>query len=99
MPWVKDRRTMAPQIKSRMFEGAMMGCILLIYKDEYGITDKFFKEGEEFLYFTDKEDLRRKVGMILSDYDKYKYLGVNAQKRYLQNYTFKHFIDKIISLM
>jgi hypothetical protein len=97
-PWIKERKTYAPQIKSRMFEGAMMGCILLVFKDEYNTTDSFFKENEEFIYFTDKADLANKIKMILSDYDKYKYLAINARKRYLENYTFGHFVEQIKSL-
>jgi hypothetical protein len=97
-PWVAPVKEYCPQIKSRMFEGAMMGCILLVYKDEYGITERYFKEGEEFLYFTDKDDLMNKVVSILKDYDSYKFLAENARKRYLENYSFSHFIERLKAL-
>jgi hypothetical protein len=93
--WVAERKEYVPQIKSRMFEGAMMGCVLLVFKDEYNSTDRYFTENEDFLYFTDKNDLRRKVAMILENYDDYKYLAENAQSKYLSRYTFGHFIEKL----
>lgn len=93
--WVAEHKEYAPQIKSRMFEGAMMGCILLVYKDEYNTTDRYFTENEDFLYFTDKDDLRRKVVMILENYDDYKYLAENARAKYLSRYTFGHFIEQL----
>lgn len=97
-PWVVESKEYAPQVKSRMFEGAMMGCILLMFKDEYNTADRYFTENEDFLYFTDKEDLRRKVLMILENYNAYRYLAVNARTKYLNRYTFGHFIDTIKQL-
>lgn len=96
-PWQTNGSKYAPQIKSRIFEGAMMGCILLVFKDQYHITEQYFTENEDFLYFTDKSDLQKKIDMILSDYDKYRYLAINAKKKFYENYTFKHFVDKIIT--
>jgi hypothetical protein len=97
LPWHNNTSVYVPQIKSRMFEGAMMGCILLIYKDEYNTTDDYFTENEDFLYFTDENDLRGKIDMILADYTKYKYLAENAKKKFYAKYTFKHFIDMILA--
>lgn len=97
LPWHNTSSNHIPQIKTRMFEGAMMGCILLTYKDNYSITDMYFTENEDFLYYTDEDDLRNKINMILNDYDKYKYLAENAKRKYYEKYTFKQFIDLIVN--
>jgi hypothetical protein len=95
LPWHTDHFDYVPQQKTRMFEGAMAGCILLVYKDNYNIVEDFFEENKEFIYFTDKNDLDTKIELILNNYDKYKIIGENARNKCLNNYTFKHFIDII----
>ena len=95
LPWHSNSDIYAPQLKSRLFEAAMMGCIPLVYKDNYKIVERYFVENEEFIYFTDKDDLMNKIELILNNYEKYKVIGENAQKKYNEKYTFKHFIDII----
>ena len=79
-----------PQQKGRMFEGALMGCILLAYKDPYKTIERYFTEGEEFIYFENEADLNSKIDEILANYDKYRHIGENAQKRVRENYLTKH---------
>lgn len=94
-PWQLNDDIFVPQIKSRMFEGAMMGCILLVYKDNYNLIETYFKENEDFIYFIDEQDLINKIDMILTNYDKYKYLAVNARNKFNNNYTLEHFVNII----
>jgi hypothetical protein len=100
LPWHDGQDDYVPQIKSRCFEGGLMGCILLVYKNKntYNIIERYFTENEDFLYFTDEVDLNNKIDMILADYDSYKYLAVNARNKVLQNYTLEHLVDKILRL-
>lgn len=98
LPW-DEKDTPIPQIKSRIFEGALMGCVLLVYKDEYNVIERYFTEGDDFIYFTDEEDLRNKTETILADYSKYVHIGLNAQKRVRENYLTKHFIDEMLKLL
>ena len=67
-----------------------MGCILLAYKDEYKTIERYFTEGEEFIYFENEHDLNSKIDTILANYDTYKHIGENAQKRVRENYLTKH---------
>jgi hypothetical protein len=94
LPWDFDNNPV-PQVKSRMFEGALMGCILLAYKDRYKTIDRFFTENEEFIYFDSEADLNAKIDQILANYDTYKHIGENAQKRVRENYLTKNFSDII----
>jgi len=95
MPWFYDGSAVCPQVKSRMFEGAKMGCILLAYKDSFGTIERFFKEGAEFLYYTDAADLEAKIRTIIQNYEVYKHIGLAAQKRYNENYTMRHFVESL----
>lgn len=89
LPWDSNDDPV-PQQKGRMFEGALMGCILLAYKDPYKTIERYFTEGEEFIYFENEDDLNSKIDDILANYDKYKHIGENAQKRVRENYLTKH---------
>lgn len=89
LPWDSNDDPV-PQQKGRMFEGALMGCILLAYKDPYKTIERYFTEGEEFIYFENENDLNSKIDTILANYDKYKHIGENAQRRVRENYLTKH---------
>ncbi len=94
LPWdTHDRVT--PQLKSRTFEGALMGCVLLAYKDEYKTIERYFTEGEKFVYFESEADLNSKLDMILADYGRYEPIGKKAQLRERESYLTKHFAEVI----
>lgn len=86
-----------PQCKSRIFEGAAMGCILLCLKDEYNIIEEYFTENEDFLYFSNEEELKELSTKIVNNYNEYKFLGVNARRKCLANYTQDNFINELIN--
>ena len=48
------------------------------------------KKDEEFIYFENEDDLNSKIDHILANYDKYKHIGENAQRRARENYLTKH---------
>jgi hypothetical protein len=93
-PWDSSDEPV-PQLKGRMFEGALMGCVLLAYKDPYKTIERYFTEGVEFIYFENEVDLNAKIDDILANYDTYKHIGENAQKRVRENYLTKHLADSI----
>ena len=97
LPWLWDGSPTCPQLKSRVFEGAAAGCILLVYKDAFNIVERYFTEGRDFLYFTDATDLEAKIDSVLNNLEAYAHLGRNAQARWRSNYTFQHFLDTIQS--
>jgi spore maturation protein CgeB len=95
LPW-DSHDGLVPQMKGRMFEGALMGCILLVYKDQHKLIERFFTENEEFIYFENEQDLNSKIDHILANYNNYKHIGKNAQKRARENYLTKHLADIIV---
>ena len=96
IPWHDDTLTLVPQLKSRMFEGALMGCILLVYRDEYNIVERYFEENKDFIYFDSDEDLDSTVKLILDNYDEYKHIAENAKNKVMNNYMIGNLVDFII---
>jgi len=96
LPWHTDGGEYLPQLKSRVFEAGLMGCVVLIYKDKYGVVENYFKEGEDFLYYTSQLDLDQKVDLILANYQDYRYLGENIRRKIINNYTTEHLVDLIL---
>jgi hypothetical protein len=88
-----------PQLKSRVFEGALMGCVLLVYKDEYSTMDRYFEENKDFVYFTSEEDMNTKLDDILSNYSLYEPMAKSAQKKVLELYTTEKFIDYVVNTL
>jgi len=97
LPIFKDKDNI-PQIKSRLFEAASSQCIILCYRDDYNLIEDYFKEGEDFIYFDSSEHLDKLIKIILDDYEKYSYIALNAYKKFINNYTLKHFCDKYINI-
>jgi len=95
LPWHTNGGAALPQLKSRIFEGALMGCVLLVFKDEYNVIERYFKEGEDFIYFTSPEDLTSKVDAILANYAHYIPMAKSAQAKVKERYTTKSFLKHI----
>jgi hypothetical protein len=95
LPW-HTTTALVPQLKSRIFEGALMGCVLLVYKDEYKTIERYFEENKEFIYFESEEDLDNKVKMILDNYEEYKIIAENAKNKVMNNYLISNLVDFII---
>jgi hypothetical protein len=83
-----------PQIKSRMFEGALMGCVLLVLRDYRNLVEDFYTENEHFVYYNEGE-LDEKINHILTNYDSYKHMGVSARQKTLECYTVSSFMEQI----
>jgi hypothetical protein len=83
-----------PQIKSRMFEGALMGCVLLVLRDERNLIEEFYVENEHFIYYNEGE-LDEKIQHILTHYDEYKVMGLKARELTLERYMVNSFMEQV----
>jgi predicted fused transcriptional regulator/phosphomethylpyrimidine kinase len=83
-----------PQFKTRMHEAAMSKTLNLVQKDEWNIAELYYEPDKEFIYFTDKKDLDRKITEVLSDWENYSKITENAYKKCM-SYTTDNFIKKI----
>jgi hypothetical protein len=98
LPWHSAPTDLVPQLKTRMFEGAMMRCVLLVYKDAHRIHETYFKENEDFIYWETAEELSSKVDMILANYETYVPMAISAHTRMKNCYQVKNFVDHIVQL-
>jgi len=98
LPWHSTPTDIVPQMKTRIFEGAMMRCVLLVYKDKYRLHEKYFVENEDFIYWETAEELSLKIDMILSNYEAYVPLAISAHTRMKHCYQLKQFVDNIVRL-
>jgi hypothetical protein len=98
LPWHSAPTEIVPQLKTRIFEGAMMRCVLLVYKDKHRVHEAYFKENEDFLYWETPEELSSKVDLILSNYEAFVPMAISAHKRMTSCYQVKNFVDHIVRL-
>jgi spore maturation protein CgeB len=91
------RNNTVTQHKARVVEAAMCDSIMLCERDEFNIIEDLFEEGKDFLYFDDEVSLKDRIDSILSDYENYKTLAVNAKTKAVQNYTTEAFVRRYLS--
>ena len=84
-----------PQLKSRVIEAALSKCIMLVFKDPFNIIENYFVENEDFIYFTDENDLDNKVEYVLGHIDEYRNMIDNAYNKTISYYTNKNFMSNI----
>lgn len=83
-----------PQFKSRFNEAAMSKTLNLVSKDHWNVIEHWYKEGEDFIYFDDKEDLKNKIENILNNYEDYEHVLENAYNKSMEH-TSKNLYKKI----
>jgi hypothetical protein len=79
----------APQIKTRPIEAIFNKTLVVLKEDPWRIFDKWFKAGEDFLYYKNDEDLEPLLREISNDWDSYKHIAENAYDKAMKNYTCK----------
>lgn len=88
-----DSLTM-PQMKTRMVEAAACKTLMLIYKDDWNVIEKWFKPNEHFLYWSSFEQLKNLINDISFNYEKYWPI-VEAANKHVQQYSIENLIKKI----
>lgn len=84
-----------PQLKSRTVESALCKSLLLVKKDPWNVIEYWFKPDEDFMYFTDCEDLREKISEISKNYEKYQNIVENAYNKVVNYYNTEYIFDRI----
>ena len=92
---IREGINIGPQVKSRTFESAFSKTLILMYKDYWNITEKFFEPNVDFIYFSSLEELFYLINDFKKDENKYKTIIESAYQKAINNYTTKHFVDKL----
>jgi hypothetical protein len=85
-----------PQYKCRAAEAAFCKSLLLVKRDPWNLIEHYFVPDEEFIYYSDTQDLKEKIFYIINNYDQFQVMIEKAYKRSL-NYTSKPLVDIIKS--
>jgi glycosyltransferase involved in cell wall biosynthesis len=83
------------QTKGRVFEIIASQSMLIEFKNPS--TSKLFKPGEDYVEFENEIDLADKIKYYLSNEKERKEIALNGYKKYQENYTDKHFWNKIMN--
>jgi len=86
-----DKTRLAPQLKTRCFEAAMCKSLMMVWKDAWNVIEYWFKENEDFVYWTDGEDFHEKIQYILNHYDECEGMIESAHRK-VMNYTSERFV-------
>lgn len=77
---VNDDPPLMPQFKPRILEAAYTKSIILIHRDRWNVIERWF-EPDEYVSFTDLNDMKQKIDHILSNYESYFPMIEKAYRR------------------
>jgi len=83
------------QTKGRIFEIFASNSMLLEFKNPS--TAKLFEPNKDYVEFENDEDLVDKIKYYLCHEEERKQISYNGYKKFMLNYTAKHFWDKIMN--
>jgi len=92
--FVYAEKYLCPQYKCRAAEAAFCKSLLLVRKDPWNLIEHYFVPNEEFLYYENEKDLKKKIETVLNNYEDYKEMIEKAYLRSL-NYKSKPLVDII----
>eukprot|EP01006_Ploeotia_vitrea_P042644 TRINITY_DN66647_c6_g1_i1.p1 TRINITY_DN66647_c6_g1~~TRINITY_DN66647_c6_g1_i1.p1 ORF type:complete len:434 (-),score=37.66 TRINITY_DN66647_c6_g1_i1:549-1850(-) len=90
---------MFPQLKSRTFEAAMTGTIMLALRDPFRLIEDWFDEGKEFLYWSTPEELSALITKISNNFEEYRHIGEAAQRRVLTSYSGEQWVKRYLNFL
>lgn len=84
-----------PQLKSRTVESALCKSLMLVKRDPWNVIERWFTEGEDFVYFENDKDLQDKVKEINTNWSRYEPLVDSAYKKVINRYNTQHIFEQI----
>ncbi len=84
-------------VNPRTYELASCGAFQLV--DERSILNRHFAVGEEIITYKDLEDLRAKIEYFLTHDDERLAIAQRAKKRVMQEHTYKHRMEHMLSFI
>jgi len=85
-----------PQLKSRPFEASFSKSLMLVLRDNFNLIEEWFTPGEDFLYYSNKEELFNLIKECSANYNNYAHIVQNAYDKAINNYTSRKFIQTYI---
>uniref|UniRef100_A0A7S4GHG5 Spore protein YkvP/CgeB glycosyl transferase-like domain-containing protein n=1 Tax=Eutreptiella gymnastica TaxID=73025 RepID=A0A7S4GHG5_9EUGL len=85
-----------PQMKSRTFEAAMSGALMLVFNDGVNIIEKYYEPDTEFVYWYNTSDLLQRLHDVVKFPDRYEPIARKAYERTQRQYTVDQWIDLLV---
>eukprot|EP00993_Chasmostoma_nieuportense_P000835 NODE_1767_length_1389_cov_50.113312_g1678_i0.p1 GENE.NODE_1767_length_1389_cov_50.113312_g1678_i0~~NODE_1767_length_1389_cov_50.113312_g1678_i0.p1 ORF type:complete len:431 (-),score=81.42 NODE_1767_length_1389_cov_50.113312_g1678_i0:95-1282(-) len=85
-----------PQLKSRTFEAAASGALMLVYEDGFNIIENFYTPVTEFLYWRTTAQLRSLLEDVLVRPNVYEPIARRAYERTWANYSVKAWVRLLV---
>ncbi len=93
--WSQLDQYIIPQIKTRPIETAVNRCLMVVKKDPWNYQELLFEPDKEFIYYHDKKELQYILEDVKINWKNYEPIVENAFNKAINNWTTKHFIEKI----
>lgn len=85
-----------PQLKTRAFEAASCGSLMLCLHDSWNIIEEWFTPGEHFLYVKSAAELRSAIESAAIDWERHEPMVERAREHAMSNYTVEQFVRRYL---
>eukprot|EP00667_Euglena_gracilis_P014942 EG_transcript_15508 len=85
-----------PQIKARMFEAALGGSLMVVWRDHHNLVEMFFEPEREFVYFSTPEEFEAIVRDVKAHPEKYEPIAKRAQERAEREYGVDQLMERVV---
>eukprot|EP00906_Rhabdomonas_costata_P035736 RCo050208 len=90
--WNPGQVLSLPQIKSRTFEAAMCGALMLVYNDGMNVIEMFYEPEKEFVYWHNTSDLLLRMRDVLARPQFYQPIAWRAYNKTRALYTTENWV-------
>eukprot|EP00927_Polykrikos_kofoidii_P067865 TRINITY_DN63298_c0_g1_i1.p1 TRINITY_DN63298_c0_g1~~TRINITY_DN63298_c0_g1_i1.p1 ORF type:complete len:371 (-),score=34.70 TRINITY_DN63298_c0_g1_i1:16-1035(-) len=91
----KVRKVTLPQVKSRTFEAALNGCLMLVRPDRWNLIERYFEAGKMFVYVHSAEELMGIVRRARANFTHFQSIVNSAYQHAKTHYTKRGVEDMI----
>eukprot|EP01001_Neometanema_parovale_P006208 NODE_2582_length_1387_cov_27.454114_g2454_i0.p1 GENE.NODE_2582_length_1387_cov_27.454114_g2454_i0~~NODE_2582_length_1387_cov_27.454114_g2454_i0.p1 ORF type:complete len:428 (+),score=58.41 NODE_2582_length_1387_cov_27.454114_g2454_i0:56-1339(+) len=86
----------APQLKSRTFEAAACGALMLVYYDGMNVIEQYFERDIEFVYWHNVSDLETRIHDVLARPSVYETIARAAYEKVKEFYTEENWVRTLV---
>jgi spore maturation protein CgeB len=88
-------KNLSVQYKPRVIEAMRCKCLNLVYKDDWNAIENWFNPNKDFLYWSNLEQLKKRINDITQNYSNYWPIVEHAYKT-SEEYSIENYFPKIL---
>jgi len=85
-----------PQMKSRTFEAAMCGALMMVFDDRENIIERYFEPDTEFLYWRNVSHLEALMAHVVAHPAAYEPIARRAYEKTRRLYTTERWVEMLV---